>query len=923
MNKILEYLEKFNNTEKKLVSDDKIMYLKRLCREDTYYNPQLPRILLIGRVNSGKSMLVNAIIGKRLAVVDQLEKTAWIARYWPSENEFCYLQMKDGSVIEISIEEFLENSEKDLYSEEYLQKISRIDIGYKTQGIQCAIIDSPGFGSTNNDNELKAMESLKDADLVIYTVDVNRIGSLRETAIVDEIKKSGVPMICVGTKYDGEIARRKNIDEVIEMIYQYTDFEKGDIYPVSAKLYSQSEMKESYGMDKLLELCANISVNNHVYRANAESARTYRNNNLLIKYMRDLRSELSNVKKSTEAIGQEYDYARDRVRSELKIYIKEYVQKTLYAEYKEQLVRIIELVNSQGINEQGREIIENVIPVGYMDRYWEQLTNEVINKVNELWNERLVIDNERIIELKYLLEDSTVINNMEMSQIGQTLKLGYNKELSEKGVKLSFGVAGLASVYEALLGANAAYVALSSALVSTGLPIMLIGCGITAYWFKKNENVQNNAQDIRVLLEYNISRFAECIIDKCMFKLQAVDEQIKVVYLEKLANEINKYCPVGYTLNELLDNCDMYIDQLHLENSNLPYYDNDGKTIINQLYESKSKIEQLKEELEKKHNENIKLDESNKSLSEKLKREVAERTIVENKYNTAEKELTKVNEKLNDKKRLLQASQNEVSKLRDKEKTERQKKEDAEKRLEKSKQREKELEEKLKNSKALSDSEKADLNNQLEKIQIERVKEKINLDEAEQKYSVTKEAYEKALKSEKEAKNKLKKAEKEVQEATNKCEASKVKLDEADQMIELLEKDNKELEEKLRNSDEEIGKLRIDINNLTSKLNEENVVNIGFSEKWKRIEDDLDKIIHNGSNKYVLNNQNHPNAEKFYNLQFLEEKDYNLFLKDFSELLGQGNGFINEHKKSVIELINNKYIYTRQKTFRVYYTCKR
>ena len=36
--------------------------------------------------------------------VDVLEKTSWIARYWPSEQEFCQIQKKNG---EIHIEKYL------------------------------------------------------------------------------------------------------------------------------------------------------------------------------------------------------------------------------------------------------------------------------------------------------------------------------------------------------------------------------------------------------------------------------------------------------------------------------------------------------------------------------------------------------------------------------------------------------------------------------------------------------------------------------------------------------------------------------------------------------------------------------------------------------------------------------------------------
>lgn len=700
MGNAVDFIYEFSQNEGKVISEDKIMHITKMCREEKYYNSNMARIVLIGRVNAGKSMLVNAMLGKRLAAVEVFEKTSWIARYWPSDKEFCCLRMENGEEVEITPEEFISKTENDEYSMEYLRNISRIDVGYVCNDNNYAIIDTPGFGSVNSENEIKSMESLKDADLVIYVVDVNKIGNLRERAIIEEIKKSGISMICVGTHYDGDICRTKNKQQIINMVNEYTGFEKEEIYVTSAKEYFRNNSVVETGIEELKEACKKISVSNKLYRVNAESSRIFRNNNIKIQYINEIKQEICNMQKGREKIESDYDYARDRIRSEIESFIREYVPKTLYAEYKHQIVHAVELASKQKTDEDRMKHISNIIPVGYMDSYWTQLIDVITVKLNELWSNRLSIENQDLQELRYLLNDNIAMRNLSAKEFKEMLQLGYTKELTNNGVKLSFGVASLTSIYEAILGANAAQVALSTAFISTGIPIMLIGCGMIAYWTKKkkNEQQQLNILNVKKILEKNIDIFSDNIIEKCLSKLKAVDEHVKTIYIGNYDEYIKKYCPNGKTMDELIKSCDIYVSELFEENSNLPFYNVGQNDMTSYIFELQNKIVKLENDLQNTANDNINLNGRITDLENVINEHNKEKDKLINECDKAKKELKSAEDKVKRKENELARCQKKVkaaeknkSKLKEAKKQEERAKEE----LKNAQEKEKEAKDKL------------------------------------------------------------------------------------------------------------------------------------------------------------------------------------------------------------------------------------
>ena len=114
LEKSYDYLMRYENAEKKLL-EDKVFSNIRIGREKAgFYDEKMPRIAMFGSFKAGKSTFVNALTGKKLAAVGPFEKTSWVARYWPSDEEFCHIEKKDGNIEEIAISEFVKNIQDDV-----------------------------------------------------------------------------------------------------------------------------------------------------------------------------------------------------------------------------------------------------------------------------------------------------------------------------------------------------------------------------------------------------------------------------------------------------------------------------------------------------------------------------------------------------------------------------------------------------------------------------------------------------------------------------------------------------------------------------------------------------------------------------------------------------------------------------------------
>ena len=539
----VECIRKYSGTEKELASKERMRAVLNEEREESFYARDLTRFLVVGRFKAGKSSLINCLLGAQLAAVDALEKTAWVARYWPAEHQFCTLTFKDGSTKEMLPEEFVRKTENDEFSEEELGRIHRVDVGYTGAKNRWSIIDTPGTGSVHTENENRALEAIKDADLVIYVLDINKIGNLRDHSLIEQLKGSGIPMICVATKYDGDIAHHKTAEEAVEMVEKYVPFTKEDIFLFSTKLYRKDPKKNGDLMNALTGRLQNVSVHNAQYRRMAEEAGRKRLMEAELSLLYDMQKSLLEFQLSKAQFENTYQHNRKLVETELTVFIRSYISETLYREYRSALVAKLQ-EQDPGSNREYSAVISSVVPSGYMNEYWAAMTKQISGKFQELWKARIA---EVSAELQEMRNDLSMGGIQLELPIDQLLEKTHSAEITEKEIGFSSDSISAMTAIGTFLGVGLGL----NPLLAIAVPLIL---GIMLQNSKNAQAAQgqtvNNAE---TTLDVSISQFADQVIRVTMEKLAKNELMVMQQMSLRIEKDFSLYLPKGSSLADSLE----------------------------------------------------------------------------------------------------------------------------------------------------------------------------------------------------------------------------------------------------------------------------------------------------------------------------------------------------------------------------------
>lgn len=133
------------------------------------------RVAIAGRVKAGKSTLLNALVGERLAPTDAGECTRIVSRYRRGSAYEVVAQLRDGRREPLAFSRgngSLDISLGGLHERD----IATIDVAWPTSTLETiTLIDTPGLASLNDENSRRTREFLEfdeqrpsDADAVIY-----------------------------------------------------------------------------------------------------------------------------------------------------------------------------------------------------------------------------------------------------------------------------------------------------------------------------------------------------------------------------------------------------------------------------------------------------------------------------------------------------------------------------------------------------------------------------------------------------------------------------------------------------------------------------------------------------------------------------------------------------------------------------------
>lgn len=499
------------------------------------------KIVIVGEVKSGKSSLLNAIIGKEISTVDVLEATSSII-------EVVYA--KDGYTKEI------DGVTKVKLNLDYLKNIN--------------IVDTPGLRSITVKNEQRTLNYIKNADLILFVIDGTHLGQEDVIEALDMISEYKKPIVGIINKAD---LIEQNKEDVIEYVNDEYGIYIDDFFYISSSLEYQDKMSKTIRAGSTDLVISNYTDLKDNFKSLMEYIDEVAKNSEKVK--------IESMKNSLEALVQKdivthYEYKQSILvlMEELKKYDKllqnksDYVKSKMEFEVNDWSKRVFLCEELSKINE---DILyaSNYINEGYINDIINKKKIELDNLFFNEWSECLKeisdqLDNDikkYIDEITYeseLLEEPVFKIDYEKSNI--------NEILATVGTGAIIGATsgGIVSLYSAALGSSAASVTIGTAMMTYCPPLLIAGTvsGAVGKVIYDKIKFDNKNKEIISDIDSFINKLRCQIVDDLNASYSRASEEIVRTTAEILKNLKGIYNN-KYDIETLLKEIDEYLDNIN------------------------------------------------------------------------------------------------------------------------------------------------------------------------------------------------------------------------------------------------------------------------------------------------------------------------------------------------------------------------
>ena len=167
-----QIIENIRQAKKELIATQ--MFLDEASKLDSYIEhiKQPLLIMVMGEFSTGKSTFINALVGKRITVVDALPTTAVITKLCYGDVEKVMVYYRDGSEHEYDPDEFNRlTSEADDESNAQHEKIGYVERAIPIPVLRdMTIIDSPGLNALKDAHAEATKRFVEQADTVLWMI---------------------------------------------------------------------------------------------------------------------------------------------------------------------------------------------------------------------------------------------------------------------------------------------------------------------------------------------------------------------------------------------------------------------------------------------------------------------------------------------------------------------------------------------------------------------------------------------------------------------------------------------------------------------------------------------------------------------------------------------------------------------------------
>jgi len=550
-------------------------------------------VVVMGEVKAGKSTLINAIVGKKIAPTDVLEATTAISSIYYSKKSEGTIY-RNNQIEEMgSIEDIYNILSKNQDNPEYFEGNLQVSIGLPYESLkEFQLVDTPGLSTITEENEKKTKKFIQDSDVVLWVINANHIGQSDINEHLAEVAKMGKPII-------GIINRIDELDSSPARIKKYVKRNMGiylrEIFCTSAKLAFEGSKEDNNQKIKDSKLSDLLEYLRKEIEANAEEIQkeSIRSSNMAVikkyyKFNEFFLEQISFRKKKVSDYRDDIERKTKNIYLELSRFILDAFDNEIFSREINKINIMIDEMNKGGtiVNKKNKkEVIKYLKSELNKDKvidWWDDFQKNLSKEMKNNWTNFAKNMDEKIKDdLKSLVRKEEIILK-EIEDIEFNEKSLFS-ELGQGATIAGLGGLGMAA-YISGLGPAAASVTFGAAL-STFVPPIIIG-GTIIYGLQKFLNKGKEINKFKNKIMNNIDETKEKIKkdwleEKLLPKIKEENKQIG----EKLKSTFTNKLSLGLTYSEL--NKLEYDIKTHMEKIEMNFSDeiafDDFKQVSNDM----------------------------------------------------------------------------------------------------------------------------------------------------------------------------------------------------------------------------------------------------------------------------------------------------------------------------------------------------
>ena len=203
-----------------------------LTRTDDVQQPL--RVALLGEFSSGKSRLVNAILGKDILSTGIVPVTRSVTRIVYSEEIHVTVCYADGTETNVALDE-LKPFTDERQNKKGGSDVVEVILGHPTPLLKTVELwDTPGFNSNNQLHDEVASQLLLEADAVLWVIAAHQVGSRTESKLLQTVQRAQGKVVAVLNQTDRLNGDDEIQNQIQEVNKHFSDFVE-EVVATSAK----------------------------------------------------------------------------------------------------------------------------------------------------------------------------------------------------------------------------------------------------------------------------------------------------------------------------------------------------------------------------------------------------------------------------------------------------------------------------------------------------------------------------------------------------------------------------------------------------------------------------------------------------------------------------------------------------------------